>query len=41
MNKIVDIAEFILYINNDDQYGQGLKILTPNLMLSRLPIALA
>ena len=41
MNKIADIAELILYFNNDDQYGQGLKILTPNQMLSRLPISLA
>ena len=41
MNKIADIAELILYFNNDDQQGQGLKILTPNQMLSRLPISLA
>ena len=41
MNKIADIAELILYFNNNDQYGQGLKILTPNQMLSRLPISLA
>ena len=41
MNKIAGIAELILYFNNDDQYGQGLKILTPNQMLSRLPISLA
>ena len=30
MNKIADIAELILYFNNDDQHGQGLQILTPN-----------
>ena len=31
MNKIVDIAELILSFNDDDdQQGQGLKILTPN-----------
>ena len=42
MNKIADIVEFILHFNNnDDQQGQGLKILTPNQMLSRLPISLA
>ena len=41
MNKIVDIAELILYYNNDDQQGQRFKILTPNQMLSRLPISLA
>ena len=41
MNKIAGIAELILYFNNDDQYGQGLKILTPNQILSRLPISLA
>ena len=41
MNKI-DIVELILYYNNnDDQQGKGLKILTPNQMLSRLPISLA
>ena len=42
MNKIADIVELILHFNNnDDQQGQGLKILTPNQMLSRLPISLA
>ena len=41
MNKIADIAELILYFNNDEQEGQGLKILTPSQMLSRLPISLA
>ena len=41
MNKIADIAKLILYFNNDDQQGQGLKILTPNQMLKRLPISLA
>ena len=34
-NKIVDIAENILEFNRQQQ-GQGLKILTPNQMLSRL-----
>ena len=41
MNKIANIAERILYLNNDDQKASGLKILTPNQMLSRLPISLA
>ena len=36
--KIIDIVERILYFN---QSGEGLKILTPNQMLSRLPITLA
>ena len=39
-NEIVDIAENILAFNRQQQ-GQGLKILTPNQMLSRLPITLA
>ena len=38
-NEIVDIVENILEFNR--QQGQGLKILTPNQMLSRLPISLA
>ena len=41
MNKLVDIVELTLYFNSDDQQGQSLKILTPNQMLSRLPISLA
>ena len=36
--KIIDIVERILYFN---QSGEGLKIPTPNQMLSRLPITLA
>ena len=39
--KIVDIVEKILDFNNQNQKGQGLKILTPDQMLSRLPITLA
>ena len=39
--KIVDIAEKILELNNKIQSGQGLKILTPSQMLSRLPNFLA
>ena len=38
-NKIADIVEKILEFNRQQQ-GQGLKILTPNQMLSRLPISL-
>ena len=41
-NKIIDIVEPILYLDAEiQQQGQGLKILTPNQMLSRLPISLA
>ena len=40
-NNIVEIAEHILYFNQLNQLGKGLKILTPNQMLSRLPISLA
>ena len=39
--KIIDITERIFYLNQLDQSGKGLKILTPNQMLSRLPITLA
>ena len=39
--KIINIVERILYFNQPDQLGQGLKILRPNQMLSRLPISLA
>ena len=39
--KIIDIVERILELNKKTQSGQGLKILTPNQMLSRLPITLA
>ena len=34
-------VEMILNFNKQDQEGKGLKILTPNQMLSRLPITLA
>ena len=40
-NRIVDIAEKILEFNDQTQRGQGLKILTPSQMISRLPITLA
>ena len=35
--KIINIVECILYFDQLEQQGQGLKILTPNQMLSRLP----
>ena len=39
-DKILDISEEILFFNrkNREQQRLGLKILTPNQMLSRLPI---
>ena len=39
--NIIHIVEKILELNNENQLGLGLKILTPNQMLSRLPISLA
>ena len=36
--EIVNIAEKILELNKQKQERKGLKILTPNQMLSRLPI---
>ena len=39
--SIVKIVEEILKFNEQSQQGQGLKILTPNQILSRLPITLA
>ena len=38
--KIIDIVERILEFNSKIQSGQGLKVLTPNQMLSSLPISL-
>ena len=38
--EVVDIVETTLEFNRQEQ-GQGLKILTPNQMLNRLPIFLA
>ena len=40
-DKRVKIVEMILKFNKQNQQGKGFKILTPNQMLSRLPIALA
>ena len=39
--KIVKTVEKIFKFNELSQQGKGLKILTPNQMLSRLPISLA
>ena len=39
--NITDVVEKILEINNKIQSVQGLKLLTPGLMLGRLPISLA
>ena len=39
--RIIDIVEKILQLNREKQLGQGFKILTPNQILSRLPITLA
>ena len=39
-NEIVNLVESILEFNRQQQ-GQGLKMLTPNQLLSRLPISLA
>ena len=39
--KIVSLVEEALDFNNQNQEGQGLKILTPNQMLSRPPISLS
>ena len=40
-DKIVEIVREILGFNKQKQKRQGIKILTPNQMLSRLPISLA
>ena len=39
--KMINIVEHILYFNELEQNGEGLKILTPNQMFSRLPFSLA
>ena len=39
--KITDLVERLLELNNKTQSGQGLKMLTPSQMLSRLLISLA
>ena len=40
-DKILEIVEEIFNFNKQIQEGKGLKILTPNQVLSRLPITLA
>ena len=40
-DQIVEIVEKILKFNEQKQLGKGLKILTPNQMISRLPTDLA
>ena len=40
-DKIVKIVREILKFNKENQEGKGIKILTPNQILSRLPISLA
>ena len=40
-HNIVKVVKKILDFNEHSQKGKGLKILTPNQMFSRLPIALA
>ena len=40
-DNIVKIVKRVLKFNKQKQSGEGIKILTPNQMLSRLPITLA
>ena len=40
-DKILKIVEKIVEFNKQNQLGEGLKMLTPDQMLSRLPITLA
>ena len=40
-DKILKLVEKIIEFNKQNQSGQGSKILTPDQMLSRLPISLA
>ena len=40
-NEVVNLVKKILEFNNQNQDGKGLKILTPDQILSRLPITLA
>ena len=40
-HRIVEIVKEILEFNKRYQKGQGIKILTPDQMISRLPISLA
>ena len=40
-DKMIDLVQEILEFNRQNQEGQGLKILTPEQMLSKLPVSLA
>ena len=40
-DEIVRVLKMILDFNKQNQQGKGLKILTPNQVLNRLPLALA
>ena len=40
-SEIIDIVKEFLEFNKQNQEGQGLKILTPDEMISRLPVSLA
>ena len=40
-NHMLEIFERILYFNQLNEAGQGIKILIPSQMISRLPISLA
>ena len=40
IEKILEVVKDILKFNEQNQQGEGIKILTPNQMLNRLPIAL-
>ena len=40
-DKIVDLVKKILEFNEQNQKGEGLKILKPNQMFNRLPVSLA
>ena len=40
-NEITNIVEKVLDFNKQKQKEQGLKIITPNQMLGRLPISLS
>ena len=40
-DKMVDLLQEMYEFNRENQDGQGLKILTPEQMLSRLPISSA
>ena len=37
--KITDVVDRILELNNENQLAEGLKILTPSQILRRLPIS--